>query len=577
MSTDNAGSLRHFFYSIESQIEVRNLTSFTNFKTSPETALVQIDETSLILEAPPRSCTAKHHLLISIILKNPDTEFSKSISFTGRVTQVQPSKAGKDRIIVELVQFDRREWDQVQEVFTERQDAINNFLESVQGRGVTIGKSITDKAQEDALFREFLEDRKILIVDPNEAALMDTRRIFSELDGMTFHILFADSFNEAEEKIRTEKPEIILTEFTIGKNCGIDLKKLQSNANGDSGKSVFIVMTTNTAQVSVAKAAEEDVDAYLLKPFSPKNLRRTILQVAMARLNPPEHVAAIEAGKTELEQGKVDEAEKHFQEALALDKRSALACYYLGQVAIARKQLDQAKSFFQQGLSFSKLHFRCMEGSFDVNMKSQHYAEAYDVINRMSHYFPPNSKRLSEMLRLAVINQRYEDVERYYVIFKDMDQKDQTLFNYVSAALVVCGKYYLRTHNRARALEVLEKASSTSLEQVHILREIVQTLLDHRLTQKAKGFLTHFPAATRQSEDYLVLRFQIENTTGDMLTILTVGRSLLADGITNPKLYEIMVHRLKEAKCDDEAKELAKEAVQKFPDLAPKLGFAQAA
>jgi len=117
-----------------------------------------------------------------------------------------------------------------------------------------------------------------------------------------------------------------------------------------------------------------------------------------------------------------------------------------------RQQPEQAKGVYFQGLKFNKIHYKCNLGLYDLYLKEKNYVEAYDVIKRLSHYFPANPKRLAEVLRLAIINSRFEDIEQYYAAFCNMDDREDSLIRHVCAALIVCGKFYLRNGEKARAM-----------------------------------------------------------------------------------------------------------------------------
>ncbi|MBI3543715.1 MAG: hypothetical protein HY075_10625 [Deltaproteobacteria bacterium] len=201
------------------------------------------------------------------------------------------------------------------------------------------------------------------------------------------------------------------------------------------------------------------------------------------------HREAVESGKKKSAARSYDEAEGLFTGALKLDPSPTLACYYLGQVKETRQQPDQAKGVYYQGLKFNKIHYKCNLGLYDLFLKEKNFEEAYDVIKRLSHYFPANPKRLAEVLRLAIINSRFEDIEQYYAAFCNMDEREDSLIRHVCAALIVCGKYYLRNGQKARALPFFQKATVAGVGRSNILKEIVQALNESGCVKEAEEFL----------------------------------------------------------------------------------------
>jgi tetratricopeptide (TPR) repeat protein len=372
---------------------------------------------------------------------------------------------------------------------------------------------------------------------------------------------------DAEAEIAAKKPDIVIAESTFGKQSGLDLLQRQRENNPDSKKSLFILLTGNSSQSAVARAAEEDVDAFILKPFTPEVLRSTLIKAALLKAHPPEYIKRIEIGKAKIVEKDFDGALADFTAALALDPSPALARYYIGHIQFLKAALDQAKGEFEQGLALNKIHYKCLVGLYDLLMDLKMHKEAYEVVKKVSQYFPANPKRLSEILRLAIVTQSYADVERYYAIFCNIDTRNETLVNYICAALIVCGKHYVKTGNRTRALELFQKAVATSAGRTKFLREIVQTLVDGKLTNEALQTLKRYPADTQSSAEYRVLELQVLNLTKDAQTVLNYGRELISQNVDSDRLYEVMLTRAIETDNARLAESLLGGCATKYPAL----------
>jgi CheY-like chemotaxis protein len=416
-------------------------------------------------------------------------------------------------------------------------------------------------------FAEYLSDKRIVIADPSATARTGIFNIMSSLGAQKNLMTLANGFRQAAEQIAQTKPHLVLAEYELGKRCGLDLLQTQREQNPKESKNmVFVVITGNTSQTAVARAAEEDIDAYILKPFTADMVRKTIMKAALAKINPSEYVQTIEAGKKKLESASFEEAEQLFVKALTMDPQPSLACYYLGQTKFLREVMDEARGNYSKGLEFNKIHYKCSIGLYELLMKQKEHAQAYEVVKRISQYFPANPKRLGEVLRLAIMNAKYEDVERYYSIFCNIDDRDETLIKYVCAALVVCGRYYLSNGARSRALELFQKAAATSAGRAKILKEIVQALIDFGLAKECRTFLDKFPPDAQITEEYWLLQFYVVNVEGDPNIIIEMGRGLIQKGIKDEKLYAIMIQRSKENKLDRAVESLLHSAVSLFPD-----------
>ena len=415
-------------------------------------------------------------------------------------------------------------------------------------------------------FAEFIQGRKILIADPSSVTRSSLCNILQDLGTKESQISLVTTYEQALEEIPRFKPHVVITEFDLGKRCGLDLLQTQRETNPEESRNcIFIIVAGNTSQSAVARAAEEDVDAYIVKPYTQDTVRKTLVRAAMTKAKPSEYVLTIEKGKTKVAQKNMDDAEGLFNHAMKLDPAPTLACYYLGQVKEIRKLPDQAKGVYFQGLKFNKIHYKCNLGLYDLYLKEKNYEEAYDVIKRVSHYFPSNPKRLSEVLRLAIINSKYEDVEQYYAAFSNMDDRDESLIKHVCAALIVCGKYYMRAGTPARALPLFQKATATGTGRTKIIKEVVQTLLEYSATKEAREFLDKFPKDTHAGEDYLNSKLQVADSEGGGKEVFDEGRVLIEKGLADERVYAIMIRRAFEASLRPLAQSIVVEAIKRFP------------
>ena len=426
----------------------------------------------------------------------------------------------------------------------------------------------TLQTKEAQVFTKYLEDRKVVIADASASSRSGLFKVFHDLGAKTSNLTLANTFEAAQTAISQMQPHVVIAEYDLGKRCGLELLQSQRQQRPQESKDcLFVVVTGNTSQTAVAKAAEEDIDAYILKPFTPDSVRKTIMQAAIRKIRPPEYDIAIAAGKKLLVEAKLDEAEKEFTRATSLDPSPSLAFYYLGQVKFMRQILGESKGSYEKGLSYNRIHYKCMIGLYELLMQQKNHSEAYEVVKKVSQYFPANPKRLTEVLRLAVMTGEYEDIEKYYSTFTNIDDRNDMLIKYVCAALVVCGKYYLSANlGKSRALELFRKAAVTGTGRVNILKEIILALIENGMVKDTYPFLERFPLDSHESDDYLLLRFLIANAENNVSGVINQGRALMARGLADERLYTILIRRGVEAKLTPIAiEEIMSRAAAKLP------------
>ena len=427
----------------------------------------------------------------------------------------------------------------------------------------------TKKAQANRnleFFHKYIAERKVLIADTNASSRAGLARAIIDLGARTANIALAQSYEAATQELERIQPHVVISDYNLGPRCGLDLLQTLRKQRPESTDGLFALVTANTSQSAVAQAAEEDVDTYILKPYTIEVLRNSLVRAAMEKMQPNQYTKAIQEGKEQLFAGKVENALATFQKAMEMDSKPALAYFYRGQAEEMKKALDNAHGSYMQGLEYNKIHYKCLVGLYELLMQKKLHTEAYEVIKKIARYFPANPQRLNSVVRLAILTQSYEDIERYYQIFVNLDDRNEDLIRYICAALVVCGKFYLQRHLQSRAMELFQKAAATASGRGRILREIILALVAHSLINEAEVFLKRFPPESQTGADYLSMEYLLGNQRLPTSLIIENGRGLIAKGVHDPLIYKILILRSREAGLADSAETLSKEATRRWPN-----------
>ena len=418
----------------------------------------------------------------------------------------------------------------------------------------------------EALFRKYIDPKKIMITDPCMGMRAGLAKMLTDMGARPGNIKLCRDYDTADQLMPAFKPEIVLCEYDLGPRCGLDLLQAHRAANPESKKSLFILITSNSSQSAVAQAAEEDIDNYILKPYTIDSLRTSIVRSALMKDYPTPYQSSIDEGKTALESGDYDTAIATFEKAMKLDPKPTLACFYHGQANLIKELLDFAQSDYNKGLAYNRIHYKCLTGLFDLLMKRSMHEGAYDVVKRIARYFPANPQRLTTVLRLAVMTNSFEDIERYYQIFTGIETRNEELIKYICAALVVCGKFYLRKESKSRALVLFDKASMYAGEKPAILREIVITLIAANMQKEASGFLKRFASSTHESPEFLAVRYVLQEGSMPEVESIAEGEKLLSMGIHDAEIYKILIKRCLQSGDPEKAQNLVRAAIANCPN-----------
>ena len=421
------------------------------------------------------------------------------------------------------------------------------------------------------LLRSYLTKNSVVIVDSNPSARIAIASNLCKLGAKRTSLALVATVEEGIVEIQRLKPKMVISDFMVGKRSGLDLiEHFQKAHEAEKPKDlVFVLITGNGSQSAVARAAEEDVDSFILKPYTFESFKRAFEQTIRNKLKPNDYIIRIEDGKKDLYSGKLDEAIQKFNSAKGLDQNPSLACYYLGQAEALKESLKKASNEYTEGLRYNKIHYKCMIGLFELLSQQNKHRDAYSVVRKIAQYFPANPKRLSSVLRLAIMTANFDDIEGYYRIFTHIEDRPDELVRYICSALSITGKYYMRTGALTRAMELFEKVAVSSAGRTSFLRYIVETLAENDRGQEIPKFLQRFPADARIRADYQVAEYISLAASGASLSDLVQrGRDLLQDGCQEPPVYRILIQKSLEAGFVENAEELARQASAKWPKLA---------
>jgi CheY-like chemotaxis protein len=437
--------------------------------------------------------------------------------------------------------------------------------------------AVRDDAEILRVLKEYLSNNSVLIVDSVSSARVNLAATLAKLGAMRQKMSLVGSMDEARREILKLKPKVVFTDFMIGAESGLDLLQDQkaSYTPEELKETTFVLVTGNASQSTVARAAEEDVDTFVIKPYTLDTLKIALANAIRLKFSPSKYMQLIEAGKEELFKSNYDRAIAIFEEAMGEHDQPTLACFYYGQAEFMKTALDDAQKKYTQGLSFNKIHYKCMVGMYDLLMSQKKYHEAYDIIKRLSQYFPANPKRLASVLRLAIITEHFEDMEGYYRIYLKITDRTDELTKYMCSALLVTGKYYLRKKIRSRALELFEAAAISGGGKTHFIAYIIDALVDFKMRDPADQFLVRMGKISTDSTDYLVSKFLISTLFEDTLSSIQMGRNLIKDGHETASVYEKLISQSVKGEYFDEAEALFQSACKRWPDRTGDFTYAR--
>jgi len=435
-------------------------------------------------------------------------------------------------------------------------------------------KPAPDKKQMDKLFADYLKSQNIVIVDASGSSRKRLMKMMIDLGATTSKVQTYGKYDEALAILEQIKPEVVITDYLLSPHSGFDLlQKYRSILKGvDTQKFLTIMVTSSTSQSTVAQAAEEDIDGFILKPYTIETFKNTLISNVTPKLFPNDYQKKIQEGKELYFQMKADESIKVLEEAKKLHSTPTLALFYIAQCETLKKALEEARANYQSGLNLNKIHYKCLIGLFELLMNQKEFEAAYEVVKKISKYFPANPDRMGTVLRLAIQNKKYDDIEGYYQVFTQLDSRNDSLLRSICAGLIVTAKFYFSTQSNTRAVELIQKAAITCAGHPGFLLECIEVLCINHKVEEALEALKRFHISEQKSKHYRTAELWTKYANGlHAKEILRPAKDLIKENEVLPSLFSLTIRAAAEAKLQDEISFFMSKAEQHFPDSVEKL------
>ncbi|OYZ18271.1 MAG: hypothetical protein B7Y39_13860 [Bdellovibrio sp. 28-41-41] len=387
---------------------------------------------------------------------------------------------------------------------------------------------------------EFLNNCGALIVEPSSSfySLIRSCLVGFGMDGDK--ILTAGNYSDAINIIDQVKPKILITEYHVGKKFGLEIVDKHSELF-DNFSRISIMVTKESSDNAVAEAAEEQLDAYIVKPFSPVDFEKKFQDVVARKIRPSGYIEKIRSAKELIKENKLKEAIPILEESKSLTEKPTLACYYLGDIQSRLGNFTLAREEFAKGRVFIELHYKCLTGEFDCLMQEKKYNEAYGLVSLIRAHYPVTSYRLGNFFISAVYTENFQDISGMYDLYVNLEYRPPNLVHLVSLALLTAGRFYLRKTDTDSGINYFELAATASGRNIDILERIIEELLKTNAYLEAEKFLRYIKSADLNSAKHNQLNFRIGVKQLSADSSLELGKKLMAQGQLTPVITEALV------------------------------------
>jgi tetratricopeptide (TPR) repeat protein len=376
-----------------------------------------------------------------------------------------------------------------------------------------------------------------------------------------------DNYTDALKIIETKGPHYIVGNNTINGGSSVQLFEPHLKKVSNRLGSGFFVIADSSAIEEVALALEYDMDGIIVQPFTGSSVIDSVLQSVKAKITPSNYASKIEEGRTSLLKGNLERAMESFQTAVKLNARPYEGFYFLGQIYTEYELKEKAISSYEESVQHNPEYFKSLNRLRSIYYHQNDYKKAYDINLTMAKKYPTPSNRIPELVRLSIINEKYEDINNYLKVYRTIQTPETQTQTSISAGLAILGKYFINQREIDKAVDALKGSFKFSNGKYEILKSISQSFEE---CEKLNILLDMFEETDLDQwpENVQGVYFHVIHLTSkdDQMVIMT-GERLLAKKIKDVLIYRGLIERSINMKRKlGSLESLVLQATRDFPD-----------
>ena len=310
--------------------------------------------------------------------------------------------------------------------------------------------------------------------------------------------------------------DFIISDWHMPKTNGTELLNLVRSSR-KFRDIPFLMITAEANQSIVAEAAENEVDAYLTKPFVTATLELKINELLNQVKNPSPLAQLLRKADEYSEQNMLDEAIECATLAVKGTPRSSRPLRELGRLLLKKGSLDQALRCFLRATEINRLDLPSYQYAGQIALKKGDSEKALAYFSKALELSPRNADRAFKVADLLLERQKLAEAEK---IFKTMLRHNADDLELTAEVADRClrhglndlaaktyrlvlnaapdrhflaknlGQALQRSGSAREAIEVLERAAQKFPNDIELLLSLSQAYLDLGLPTRADQWAT---------------------------------------------------------------------------------------
>jgi two-component system chemotaxis response regulator CheY len=315
-----------------------------------------------------------------------------------------------------------------------------------------------------------------LVVDDESSMRITINNMMSRIGFKNIRV--AEHGRKALDIIRSHPIDLVVSDINMPQMTGVELFKTVKDDRKYSNVA-FVFVTAEVTRGTVARAAEDGGEAYIVKPFVMATLEDKLAKVLENKFDPDPIEQHLRNFELSLEERNLAKAEEELLLASILAPDSARVSYGFGRLAHIRGDINSAMDFFRKTIDINRMFVKAYNALAEIYENVGNMEAAVDCYEQAHRISPSNTERLLALSRLFC---RMGQDEKAESMIKDAVSQGRTD---VSTWGHLIGELHLSKNENDKALDTLLKAYKKNPYDLSLTRSLCEAFRKTGKPEKA--------------------------------------------------------------------------------------------
>lgn len=399
----------------------------------------------------------------------------------------------------------------------------------------------TDKKNKPII--DYFENKTWLVLESSSSVRASIKKSIAQLGSKISNMIDADNFVDAQHLIETKKPHFVIGNNTIKGGSTVSLFDSHLKVSSNRLQSGFFVIADEYSMSQVASTLEYEMDGIITLPFSALKVMDCLVNGVKNKISPTPYQLKLEEGRTHYLTGDLESATACFQSALALHTRPYESLYFLGIIYNDNNLVDNAIASFEESVRHNSDCFKTLNCLSNLYFQTKNYKKAYDVNYLMVQKFPISPEKIPDLIKLSIINKKYEDINNYLQLIQCVKAPDSQTQISLAAGLAILGKYFLSQNDIDQAVEALTTSFKFSNGKYEILKNITYSFTECQKIDVLQALFEQVDLDIWPDKVKGLYFHCLQFTSNDDNYVIAFGEQLLKQRIKEVHIYKGLILR----------------------------------